>query len=144
MIQRVSMTTNLRLTFLHLDEFVSTPNGGSLAPIPLDSELFIVAMSYGGELPGPAKSWIERWGCLRAEDNHCALVAFVTNGSSPLGRRSPLVEYLESIAAARRLAFFYGKSQDSANPDSSQPHSNTTHRIVADRNLRLPRWGINE
>jgi hypothetical protein len=149
MLQRVSKTTNLKLTLLHLDKYGTPSNSDSLAPAPLDSELFIVAMTHGGELPGFIKTWIEQWACLRREDNDCALVAFVTNGSPPLDSRAPLVEYLGDIAAACALAFFYGKSQDSANSESPQPHerdahSNTAHRIVVDLNLSVPRWGINE
>jgi hypothetical protein len=149
MIQRVSKTTNFRLTLLHLDQFVSPSNGGSVAPAPLDSELFIVAMSHGGELPGFTKAWIERWAYLRGEDDGCALVAFVTNGSSPLDSRSPLIEYLGAIAAARGLAFFYGKSQGFVNPDSHKSHKLAAHpnamlEMIADRNPIAQRWGINE
>ena len=148
MIQRLSRTPNLRLTLLHLDEFLS-PSNFNLAPAPFDSELFIVAMSHADELPGFARTWIEQWARLRREDHDCALVAFVTSGSSPLDFRSPLVEYLGAIAAARGLAFFYGKSQDLVNSDSSQPHERAPHsnadpRIVLDRDYSLLRWGINE
>jgi len=149
MIQRVSKTKNLRLTLLHLDEFVSPSNGDNLAPAPLDSELFICAMSHGDELPGFARAWIERWACLCGEDHDCALVALVTSGSSPLDSRSPLVEYFEAIAAAREFAFIYGKSQDLVTSDSPQAHeraahSDASHRMIEDRNPISERWGINE
>jgi hypothetical protein len=149
MIQRVSKTTDFRLTLLHLDEFASPSNGGSLAHAPLDSELFIVAMSHGGELPGVSKKWIERWAYMRGEGHDCALVAFITNGSPSLDSRSPLVEYLAAIAAARGLAFFYGKSQGLVNSDSPQPQDRAAHstfmlQTMANHNQVAQRWGINE
>jgi hypothetical protein len=149
MVQRVSKTTHLRLTLLHLHQLVSALSPDGLGSTVLDSELFIVAMSHEGELPDSTKTWIERWACLRREANDCALVAFVTSGSLPLDSRSPLVEYLGAIAAARGLAFFYGKSQGLVRSDPPQRHEhdahcNAMHRIVVSRNGPSPKWGINE
>lgn len=147
MIQRVSKATNLRLTLLHLDELASPSNGDSLPP--LDSELFIIATSHGGELPGVARTWIEDWAYLRGEGHDCALVALVTNESSSLDSRSPLVAYLGALAAAHGLAFFHGKAQGSANFDSPQPlaratASKTMQRPIANPGHVAQRWGINE
>jgi len=154
LIRQVTEGGGLDMTLLRLDEHLWPPEGNGWALATADTELFVVAMRNEGELPGFAKAWFRLWASLCEGDHDCALVAVVTDGSSPLDPRSPLVMHLESIAIAGGLAFFYGRERDWVHSGAAQDtERNPRHTLTqpsafdwmsARTSYAVHRWGINE
>jgi hypothetical protein len=152
LIRRVSRNEAPEVTLLRFDECLPSSNRDDRARSASDSELLVVAMGHGGELPDFAKSWLELWASFCRDD--CALVAFITNGSSRPDSDCPLLAFLEAIAVANNFEFFYGCVQDLAEPALPsvigwKPSQGATRAVVgnfvlARANLQTVRWGINE
>jgi hypothetical protein len=117
------------------------------------ADLIIISTHGTGELPAPAKSWIDEW--AKHKGHAMALVNLVDQPSGEAVEPAPLKSYLQDVATKAKIDFF---SQSSEWPDRDEESSRQYSSESAQRTSTLvvdfihhnhhvtttPRWGINE
>ena len=117
------------------------------------ADLIIISTHGTGELPAPARSWIDEW--VKHKGHAMALVNLVDQPSVETAEPAPLKSYLQSVAAKAKMDFF---SQPNEWPDRDEEYSRLYSSDLAQRTSTLvvdfihhnhhaaptTRWGINE
>jgi hypothetical protein len=88
------------------DELDSPAPGVAAARSASDSDLFIFAVHDDLMVPRHVKSWLRLCIGLRDEDQDGALVVLIAEGVQTPNPGSSLLDYLETVAVAGRMAFF--------------------------------------
>jgi len=79
-----------------------------------DTDIMVLAFREDICLPNYVQLWLGLWAGLRDEESGGALIVLITKGDGCANFDSPLMDYMEAIAAIGGLAFF---SQPRALPD---------------------------
>jgi hypothetical protein len=117
------------------------------------ADLIIISTHGSGELPAPARMWIDEW--VQHKGHAMALVNLVDQPSNGAAEPAPLNSYLQNIASKAKMDFF---SQPNEWPDRDEESSRHYSSDLAQRTSTLvvdfihhnhhaaptPRWGINE
>ena len=84
------------------------PPGPSIAAArsACDTDILVLAVGEDRILPSHVKLWLGLCVALRDEDQDGALVVLISNGVETTNLDSPLLEYLEAVAAIGGLTFF--------------------------------------
>jgi hypothetical protein len=101
------------------------------------ADMVIIAASGAGELPRPARNWIESW-LPQKKNGPTALVVLLDQESESLGKPSPFCVYLRKVAKRGNMDFFCNAShstlRDFSHPDEISPG----HQTACSRTITAP------
>jgi gentisate 1,2-dioxygenase len=96
-----------------------------------DSEMIVVSLGGGNDLPAHIKEWVESLP-VRAHAGQAALVTLIGSGQDSARQHAPQIEYLRHIAEARGMDFFCNQD-DWENLEMERPDF-----------VLAPRWKISD
>lgn len=92
-------------------ELLSDPLLGEQAIVEASAaDVMILSVHGRGELPDGVCKWLSGW-LSRREKQPCALGVLLDAGDLDQGRKSPVISYMQRVAAAAQADLFYGFSE---------------------------------
>lgn len=101
------------------------------------ADMVIIAASGVGELPLPARNWIETW-LPQKKAGPTALVLLLDEESESSGEPSPFCTYLSKVAKRGNMEFFCNTSHSTLQDSSQTDEISSGHKIVGPRTITAP------